>query len=267
MAYSDRSKGKGQSCDSPTQSSALDDNLVFNHAYAAPRTSVAEPWASLPQTYLSDQAYPPEDHYSLEANCQSASQPWSDDVSLSLSGLNISGPDLMGYTSNMSPGASMSAHSNWEVQSSAASSYAPSYAPSSIHPPPSTASTPPPRYNFDNVNTQINSQRPANQRYQLPCEVQGCNASFAGDEETLWIEHTEGHLGGTFPSKLLCCKSLSFSEEQGCWTVPSNSCLRVQLRIPSPIRFEESPDGRRCSLQFRRPHAAHPQSHPRRPST
>lgn len=213
MAYSDRSKGKGKSRDSPTQPNSVDDHPAFNYAYAAPRTSsCAEPWVSIPNSYLPDQAYPPGENYSLDTNGQSAGtnrgQTWSDDGSLSLSGLNISGNELWNYSSNMSTAASESTHSNWDVQSSAASSYNPSYAASSTHQPPSTVSTPPPRYDFDNVNAQINSQPPANQRYQLPCEFHGCNESFAGDEETSWVEHTEGHIGTILPSKALCCKYL-----------------------------------------------------------
>lgn len=59
-----------------------------------------------------------------------------------------------------------------------------------------------------NVDTHINMQAPPRQRYQLPCEFRsrGCNQSFNGDEEREWIEHTEGHLGGSFPSKLKCCE-------------------------------------------------------------
>lgn len=246
MAYSDRSKGKGKgkSRDLSTQSANSDDNVGFDYAYAAPRTSATEPWAVLPQTYLPDQVYPPDEHYSLDANGQSpgnnSSQPWSDDGNLSLSGLNISGAELLNYTSNMSSGVSISANSNWDVLSSAASSYAPSYAPRSAHQPPSTASSPPPRYNFDNVNTQINSQRPANQRYQLPCEIQGCNESFAGDEEAIWVEHTEGHLGGSFPPKLLCCKylpcTLNMGVEKYSLTLVSGfNCEFRQFDSKSPI--------------------------------
>lgn len=71
----------------------------------------------------------------------------------------------------------------------------------------SSGSTAPPVYNFDNVNTMINNQRPANQRYRLPCEFGpqfGCQAHFAGDEGEQWIAHTEAHLHSSFPVKLHC---------------------------------------------------------------
>lgn len=62
---------------------------------------------------------------------------------------------------------------------------------------------------ISNVDTHINRQGPTRQRYQLPCELRrlGCNQVFNGDEEMEWMDHTETHLEGSFPSKLKCCKS------------------------------------------------------------
>lgn len=73
----------------------------------------------------------------------------------------------------------------------------------------SATTTAPPRYSRDNVDSHINAQRPTAQRYELPCEFRGCGVVFHGDEEVDWITHMEDHLGGTFPSKLRCCKRSS----------------------------------------------------------
>lgn len=59
------------------------------------------------------------------------------------------------------------------------------------------------------VNNTIHRQAVPNQRYELPCELRnltGCQMVFPGDDEHGWMDHVESHLGGTFPSKLRCCK-------------------------------------------------------------
>lgn len=73
----------------------------------------------------------------------------------------------------------------------------------------------PPKHNRKSVDPDMNIQPASPSRYELPCEVPGCAKAFHGDEEVEWIGHTEGHLGGTFPNKLRCCKTtLEWSQER-----------------------------------------------------
>lgn len=99
-----------------------------------------------------------------------------------------------GYAGSFATSSVISApvSDGWDVQSSAVAS--------------SIASTAPPRYNGNNVDSRIITQPTATQRYELPCEIRGCAIVYHGDETDEWIRHTEAHLGGTFPSKLRCCK-------------------------------------------------------------
>lgn len=69
------------------------------------------------------------------------------------------------------------------------------------------ASTPSTHAHRTDVNNTINRQRPANERYQLPCEfhnITGCDRVFTGDDEQGWVDHTEGHLQSKFPTRLRC---------------------------------------------------------------
>lgn len=108
------------------------------------------------------------------------------------------------YTSSIAASSMASApvSNGWDTQSSAVAS--------------SVASTAPSRYNANNVDFHVNMQATATQRYELPCEIRGCGVVYHGDEEDEWIRHTEGHLGGTFPSKLRCCK-LTIPEVKLSW--------------------------------------------------
>lgn len=111
-----------------------------------------------------------------------------------------------GYVSSIATSSMDSApfSNGWDTQSSAVAS--------------SRATTAPPRYNTNNVDFHVNAQPTATQRYQLPCEIRGCGVVYHGDEEDEWIRHTEGHFGGTFPSRLRCCK-LTIPEVKLSWAL------------------------------------------------
>lgn len=99
-----------------------------------------------------------------------------------------------GYASSIATSSIVSApvSDGWDTQSSAVAS--------------SIATTAPARYNMNDINFPVNTQATTTQRYELPCEIRGCDVVYHGDEEDEWIRHTESHLGGTFPSKLRCCE-------------------------------------------------------------
>lgn len=255
MAQSERSskgKGKGkQSRDYETQSISLSD---YHGSYTSPRTSSMNPVHTLPQSlYQSlDQAYPQTENYCLDAHGlaypstgTASSQPWPDADHSSLPSEGIAGDIIDGYaTSTLSLGALVPAGDVWDVQSSSASEYSTQFS----HGSPSTfASSAPSRYDRDNVNTQILRQTGTSQRYDLPCEFLGCPEVFHGDQQAEWVRHTEDHLQGNFPPKLLCCKLFvpHVGAVEGEWLLIEETSLhlRVQLQFP-PIRCEEPRDRR-----------------------
>ncbi|PSR90494.1 hypothetical protein BD289DRAFT_212119 [Coniella lustricola] len=75
-------------------------------------------------------------------------------------------------------------------------------------PPPSVtsnASTAPSRHsNLSTVETHIHRQTSARQRHELPCEF--CGQLFFADDDLAWKDHTETHLGNSYPARVRCCE-------------------------------------------------------------
>lgn len=198
MTHNDRSsRGKRRerrSSEDDTQSISLSD---VNGYYAAPRDYSIEGVNPISQIVYQPQgqSYPQSSSHYYLVNDTSAYYPTATHGYSGQVGVDD------GYATSIATSSVLSypVSNGWDVQSSVVSS--------------SRATTAPPRYDANNVNSHIITPSTTTQRYELPCEVRGCAVVYHGDEDDEWIRHTEAHLGETFPSKLRCCKlSMSGSE-------------------------------------------------------
>lgn len=210
MQNDQTSKGKGKSIE-------LDDqflNLSDDNNPTIPRNTSMDCFSTFAEAPypIMEQSYTQNTHY-LHDNNRVAHFQYNGPLSQSPG--TITGTLYRSYASStMDSGASGYSDTDWDTMSRGSTSTT-TTAQRSIFSSDTMstggASSVPSRHSrVSNVDTHINRQPPPHQRYQLPCEFRsfGCTKVFNGDEDFEWRNHTEDHLGGSFPSKLKCCEAV-----------------------------------------------------------
>lgn len=225
------SKGKGRAAEEDCAQSLASLSLSDYGDHYAPRSSSYQ--SSYPDVYGSsyEQPYSSDDQYGWMAqSSQSSSAAYSGTPGYGNSYPNTSATSSTeGYDyRNESPATSnYGSYAVYDTASTTGSSVS-SHGWSDSQSRGTEASSMPSTHSHrTDVNNTIHRQGPTNERYQLPCEfhnLTGCDRVFTGDDEQGWVDHVEGHLQNTFPTRLRCCKQPRSADakrsSQKWWLIP-----------------------------------------------